>query len=54
MGTQEAKNWLAQNNYDDNQYVFLNGNSPYGVNAEGKPLEEVLSEYAETFKTKEK
>ena len=42
---QQAKDWLAQNNYDDNQYVFLNGNSPHGVNKEGQPLESVLANY---------
>lgn len=42
---QQAKDWLAQNNYDDNQYVFLNGNSPHGVNKEGQPLESVLTNY---------
>ena len=42
---QQAKDWLAQNNYDDNQYVFLNGNSPYGVDAEGQLLESVLANY---------
>ena len=51
---QQAKDWLAQNNYDDNQFVFLNSNSPYGVDAEGQRLEEVLADYAQTFKTKEK
>ena len=50
---QQAKDWLAQNNYDDNQFVFLNSNSPYGVDAEGQRLEEVLADYAQTFKTKE-
>lgn len=51
---QQATDWLAQNNYDDNQFVFLNSNSPYGVNAEGQRLEEVLADYAQTFNTKEK
>ena len=51
---QQAKDWLAQNNYDDNQFVFLNSNSPYGVDAEGQRLEEVLADYAQTFKTKER
>ena len=51
---QQAKDWLAQNNYDDNQFVFLNSNSPYGVDAEGQRLEEVLADYAQTFNTKEK
>jgi hypothetical protein len=44
---QQAKDWLSQNNYDNDQYVFLNSNSPNGVNAEGKELEVVLAEYAE-------
>lgn len=44
---QQAEDWLSQNNYDDNQYVFLNSNSPNGVNAEGQKLEELLAEYAE-------
>ena len=51
---QQATDWLAQNNYDDNQFVFLNSNSPYGVNAEGQRLEEVLADYAQTFNTKER
>ena len=51
---QQAKDWLAQNNYDDNQFVFLNSNSPYGVDAEGQRLEEVLADYAQTFNTKER
>jgi len=44
---QQAEDWLSQNNYDDNQYVFLNSNSPNGVNAEGQKLEELLAEYGE-------
>jgi hypothetical protein len=44
---QQAEDWLSQNNYDDNQYVFLNSNSPNGVNLEGKKLEELLAEYEE-------
>ena len=42
---QKAEDWLSQNNYDDNQYVFLNSNSPNGVNSEGQKLEELLAEY---------
>ena len=42
---QQAEDWLSQNNYDDNQYVFLNSNSPNGVNSEGQKLEELLAEY---------
>ena len=44
---QKAEDWLSQNNYDDNQYVFLNSNSPNGVNREGQKLEELLAEYEE-------
>ena len=44
---QKAEDWLSQNNYDDNQYVFLNSNSPNGVNSEGQKLEELLAEYEE-------
>ena len=44
---QQAEDWLSQNNYDDNQYVFLNSNSPNGVNSEGQKLEELLAEYEE-------
>ena len=44
---QKAQDWLSQNNYDDNQYVFLNSNSPNGVNSEGQKLEELLAEYEE-------
>ena len=44
---QLAEDWLSQNNYDDNQYVFLNSNSPNGFNSEGQKLEELLAEYAE-------
>jgi hypothetical protein len=44
---QKAEDWLSQNNYDENQYVFLNSNSLNGVNSEGQKLEELLAEYEE-------
>lgn len=44
---QKAEDWLSQNNYDDNQYVFLNSNSPNGIIREGQKLEELLAEYEE-------
>jgi hypothetical protein len=44
---QIAKDWLVDENYDEDQYVFRGSNSPHGVNHEGIPLSQVLADFAE-------